>query len=509
VPFDSPNHPDNSGANKRPLAVSPDLTDTHTEFDYKTALLQRLANPLLPWNPKPGIVGHNGSLPVNPYITVDWMSLDLTVFNGSDKEPSGQDPNRPSPWDPDDDNPQAVVFGAREWGTNNANIWSRSFDNRPTAATYPRTVVAGYFDEGIHHTLGYLNKAMVGGARRQGPTSDYVGDPSQPIPWLTWLNRPFNNRFELLMVPATSQERLLFEFTTANTASDPYDAASSNVADYRAPFGHLLNFFHTRKTGAAPHYYRLLDYAAVPSRYVGAHRWHNPAAPQPNPPLAGLEPPYNRVSLFRDPGKVNINTIFQQSVFESVMRLDSTTAAALWSQVQESRQGFSGNPLNASWPTQFVQPFRAATAADLAPLPAMETTGAEAGFMRSRPGGSKLPLFAGGSGGQYADASKNPYFYYQNYQRAASQFSTHSNVYAVWVTVGFFEAHPNLDQAGNIVIDAGRPDGYQLGLELGLDQAQSKRRRAFFIIDRSIPVGFEPGADHNVDDCIRLRRLIE
>jgi hypothetical protein len=28
-------------------------------------------------------------------------------------------------------------------------------------------------------------------------------------------------------------------------------------------------------------------------------------------------------------------------------------------------------------------------------------------------------------------------------------------------------------------------------------------------VDRSIPVGFEEGKDHNVWDCVRVRRVIE
>jgi hypothetical protein len=53
------------------------------------------------------------------------------------------------------------------------------------------------------------------------------------------------------------------------------------------------------------------------------------------------------------------------------------------------------------------------------------------------------------------------------------------------------------------------PDGYRLGAEMGADSGEIKRHRAFYIVDRSIPVGFEPGEDHNVDKCVLLRRIIE
>ena len=66
---------------------------------------------------------------------------------------------------------------------------------------------------------------------------------------------------------------------------------------------------------------RLLDYVEVPSNYVGAERWYSPASlmnPDGSPP-AGLRPeytppylyrpPFNKLSRFRDPGKININTM--------------------------------------------------------------------------------------------------------------------------------------------------------------------------------------------------------
>src|SRR5439155_24676166 len=89
---------------------------TGTYMNYKSVLLQRLANPLAPYNSK-----------TNPYLTVDWMPIDLTVFNGQAK-PSGAP-------DPDDPSPDAIEmhFASRQRGkltdyaTNQTkfNIWSQ------------------------------------------------------------------------------------------------------------------------------------------------------------------------------------------------------------------------------------------------------------------------------------------------------------------------------------------------------------------------------------------------
>ena len=53
------------------------------------------------------------------------------------------------------------------------------------------------------------------------------------------------------------------------------------------------------------------------------------------------------------------------------------------------------------------------------------------------------------------------------------------------------------------------PDGYRLVREYGSDTGDVTRHRAFYIFDRSIPVGFEQGQDHNVQDAILVERFIE
>ena len=95
------------------------------------------------------------------------------------------------------------------------------------------------------------------------------------------------------------------------------------------------------------------------------------------------------------------------------------------------------------------------------------------------------------------DAERNAYFYYQGIQRMGNLVTTRSNVYAIWITVGFFK----VDAAGNTV---GNPDD-----ELGFETGEIKRHRAFYMLDRSIPVACEPGKNHNVDRAIVLRRYLE
>ena len=94
------------------VANQVNLLQTGTTLNYKTIFLQRLANPAVPYDPVN-----------NPYRTVDWMPVNLTVFNGTDVNkrdgahgwtdanpppwmngPAGTDNTKAtySPWDPDD-----------------------------------------------------------------------------------------------------------------------------------------------------------------------------------------------------------------------------------------------------------------------------------------------------------------------------------------------------------------------------------------------------------------------
>jgi hypothetical protein len=158
-----------------------DLARTARYGDYKTVFLQRLANPLLPWHATR-----------NPYITVDWHSIDLTVFNGEDferpTEPAGEI------WDPDDpDNsnqdpsttpraPNDPRFVSRErigqrvqdvnYGLFNTN--TRAFDQ---AEDDPRS--ADYFSLNARHSLGYLSRQI------DGVTPAQQGHPNPAMAGMT------------------------------------------------------------------------------------------------------------------------------------------------------------------------------------------------------------------------------------------------------------------------------------------------------------------------------------
>ena len=99
----------------------------------------------------------------------------------------------------------------------------------------------------------------------------------------------------------------------------------------------------------------------------------------------------------------------------------------------------------------------------------------------------------------FADASQtaDPFLRYGPINRLGNLVGTRSNVYAVWMTLGFFEADPG---TGALIIPA---------VEAGSDTGEIERHRAYYMIDRSIPVGYENGQDHNTEDVFRMQRFIE
>jgi hypothetical protein len=222
-----------------------------------------------------------------------------------------------------------------------------------------------------------------------------------------------------------------------------------------------------------------------------------------------FKPPFNRIPLYREPGRININTLSSPGVGEGLVNtFPGLWDMSLWDQVVASRKGAlpigSTDPaaiqramltIDPSLPSRFSRPFRSWFGSYLAAQSGLpETDEVESTILRSiTVGGNRRPLLENRRTVDYAHPDHNPYFRYQAFQKLGNLVTTRSNVYAVWITVGYFE----VDKEG------------KLGQELGLDRGEVRRHRAFYIIDRSIPVAFQRGQDYNVEKCILLRRFIE
>jgi hypothetical protein len=479
-----------------------------------------------------------------------------------------------------------------------------------------------------------------------------------PVPNATrWLvmQAPFGN---LANVFASSVDALAVQQGTfflpgvADVARDPATGAILPDANGNPqPYG-------------APNFNRILEYVQVPSRYVGTDTLLNAetfndvptnlsttepvGADMAAAQLAGnrieydaryfFQPPFNKVSRERDPGRVNLNTVTGRRIDPNA----TTPVAQIWSEVYDgimhrfhdrnllaqdqpghfgpawrdvvlSRRGYAqfnadniavpverqaNKPdvfeagLNPLFPTIFANPFRSPDAGDLVPLVQMVQSGVDASMLRKHPydraldpaesdplkkrwlpwgqttpkfgdardaglGANEavsvrstsgaipndnvsardtLPLFSESRDQPFADTNRNPYMMYQPMSRLRNLVTNRSGVYAVWITVGYFEVEkapdwndPDTTKRTNIrahfggtlndnaaetiaalaVYNRAYPDGYMLGKELGSETGDVKRPRGFYIIDRTEEVGFKPGEDLNVEKAVRLRRRIE
>ena len=528
----------------QPLDQGGDFWTGGVEVDGTTARfrvvhLQRLANPLAPFHAQN-----------NPYLTIDRMQVDLTAFNGVTNDPD----------------PLVVAgtysFFPRERGTENDptnpnNLWAMEpeVDTAPpttpvragNSAGQPTPGAGHFFDEVFGHSLGWLNAHF--GDTWDAAAGPYEGDPRVPFPWLTWINRPFVNELELLLVPDERSSQLLAKYTIGQEANDPYQPGD----DTQLSFAHLLPFLGTPPdTGGTPlqrasRLYRLLDFVHVPSRFVGTELQANPTTtanwwpdmslgindnvPILWPPFSfPFRPPYNGISNYREPGRVNVNTISAvagttPAVWQGLLGgfpALAGTSTDYWQEMAESRRGYTPTPgmgnLNENFPTQVANPFRSPAGRHLVPLQNLHDDIGDqvhATLLREDPTNTGRPLFRHERPSNVptdpANTSRNPYFRYQLHQRLAGTATTRSNVYAVWVTVGYFEVLPAVRPPTwpLSVYQGVFPAGDQLGPELGSDTGDVKRHRAFYIFDRSIPVGFERGRNNNVEEAILLERFIE
>jgi hypothetical protein len=433
-----------------------------------TVHLQRLANPSAMYNPTS-----------NPYLTVDYIGSDVSVINGLY---SGNDPDRQNNLDDDLASFERGRFHERLGGQRQRLLWKGTQDGSLTVGP-PRN--AGGADQhvvsrDVLQSFGEIDLAY----RSDGS--------SEAFAWLTWNNRPLVSPLELQNVPYTPQSLLTSRFDLiAPTPDNPYLGLSSRVGtgpDSPFPhaadrFNHLFNFYADSVTsgpsGSAsgpPALHRIFDYLWSDIRTAGSAR---------------------------NPGRINLNTIADERVWLGLMQKYGEIASPQnpygrvpWQVFQQNRAGAGAN-----LPTAIANPFRNAEAVNRVPLPQLLTRTSSATLFRSLeftqanapPGINPLFDLSQNNVGPWANPKRNAYFSYDIRQRLGNLTTTRSNVYAVWVTVGFFEVGGD-----------GKPT-----YEIGAEQGTAQRFRGFFLVDRTIPVAFEPGKDHDVDNCVLVESIIQ
>jgi hypothetical protein len=241
--------------------------------------------------------------------------------------------------------------------------------------------------------------------------------------------------------------------------------------------------------------------------------------------------PIRHLSSFREPGRINVNTIVDQRVWRGMFgavtdrndKPDPTTAEPACEKIPGwkptlflTTSGTGGTPCTSqlAFMQQLPKPGENSSPANAraggflddhlnedrngnGTLDPDEDTNGNSALDTGEDSNSNGVLDKGeddnGNGildrNSYRDTGRHAFFRYQTMNRLNNSVTTRSNVYAVWVTIGYFEKDPITGNEFEVL--------------------PVKRHRAFYIFDRSIPVGYEPGKNHNVLDAVLLRRIIQ
>jgi hypothetical protein len=261
-----------------------------------------------------------------------------------------------------------------------------------------------------------------GGMGNEPPNTFFQqNSPSDaPYAWLTHLDRQLVNPLELLHVSGYKPHELTQQFIV-------FDAAANRQAfRHYAPWG-----------DPAAGIFRALELLGTPSNMAGTA-------------LGG-----------RVPGNINLNTMMEPEILRALADAQNQPYAnytqadvdAIFVKLIQSRHNAAGPNTP---PTSDGKPLRSFAAGNINDT-----------FSRVDPTNAASTLFAVGT------PANHPYQRAALLQKVFNNVSTTSNVFAVWVTVGFFE----------VVDESVRP--VKLGAEIGREQNAHIRHRLFSIIDRS------------------------
>ena len=545
-----------------------------TRSEYCSAFLQRLADPTRAYNAV-----------TNPYRTVDWIPIDLTVFSGEEREskistdgalytrrtrqrngyakpPTGAPvaANALFSYETDFLSPGVTVdattpdYFAFSTVPADAHLQSSlSFLNTDTQ-DYPDPVVLeinkGFSGFGPFRPFG---AGITGATIGSDPAGSAItghdrGLPRTPFGIHPWLNRPFATPFELMMVPACSQGRLFEEFNITSGNPDIYPNSPTVVsAQLRAPFRHLLNFFHSQdSTNVGSNVDRIFDFVHTLPPFRGEVDMIHPARVTSTGLSEMMTPPFNMTYDNQRQARINLNTLSESVVWEGLMQ-GHLYAAGGFGQMEfvdfiRSRRGYpqattgrkttdsTAGPFNYAptyldpeLPTQFAGMFRDWRRANFAPMlripPDNGDTAAQDRLRRNPIDGTLLrrhytmtitgndetitsdpypQLVRQASAppvSTHLDRGRNPFLRYQTLMRMPNLVSDNSQVFLIRMTMGFFEVDPT-----NI---------NSLGREYKEAIGENKRYQAMFIIDRSIPVGFIPGQETNARNTVIFERFYQ
>jgi hypothetical protein len=464
-----PNKPFPHDPNQKPNPVPPVATHTSPFMTYhvkNTAqnkdetpdahppvlMLRRLANPYIPFNPTS-----------NPYVTVDYQ--EMVKGPGTGYAPmTGQQRwavnaatdtmGQPTPYDTRHSFGRlqpCAAFSTAAGGILNVPYWAQEF---------PTGTPQKYLKTGQPQHSFFRHNAL-DQSPTMTPPAGGTQFQAQGFDVLVHLDRQVVSPMELLQVSAFKPHELLQQFVTTTARYS-----------HRAPW-----FDQTTRL------YRVFEFLETGSRAAGV-------------PVGG-----------RTPGLININTIYDESILEALLDAQtsnnftgqyttppgkSNDVATAFGQLMFLRTAGNWQSATAPFaPSWNDRPFRSeatgySTMGDTQHPTSqigINDTPLRAAMINSDPapdGGKTNPRVfqqLTGFGASIADEDKqgtvHPYLKYQMVTKLFNNVTTRSNVFAVWVTVGFFK----------VTDDTTAPP--KLGAEIGKAEGRNIRHRMFAIVDRS------------------------
>ncbi len=525
-----------------------------TQVDQCTAFLQRLANPLLAYHKD-----------TNPYRTVDWISIDLNVFSGEER-PSKIDPDPKYATRSRQRN--GFIKDLATGVPRQANaLFSYETNDEDFVAGKAVGVNPGgdeYFRFGdtphVQASLGLLNTTypsrpsfndgFVGfdptlGSNptdHQGGTTNDRNLPRVPFAIHPWLNRNFATPYEIMLVPACSAGRLFEEFTIPEEDDQVYVDGSSDALAAQKPFRHLLNFFQSGN--GAIELSRVFEFVHTLPQFRNELRFVNPDISKSMNAQTGFEnlmnPPFNFIYNNQRQGTINLNSISEYPVWLGLMQghltdeeYDNPNSAERlgFQRFVENRQGYREDSsrvstllngfsnvcyrpdLHPELPTRFAGMYRSSLLSGKSMLRQLSSqnirTINESSLFRSDAllrdsSPSKHPFFVRKMGdapvvdsndalrNQATNRLRNPWIRYQTLMRMPNLVSNNSQIFLIRLTLGYFEVDP---------VTGGLGDEYRA------TEGMAERFKGTFVIDRSIPVGYQPGVDMNTRDVVIFESL--
>lgn len=193
---------------------------------------------------------------------------------------------------------------------------------------------------------------------------------------------------------------------------------------------------------------------------------------------------FNQIAAGREPGRVNLNTIQSDAVWEAVVqgsvRRDPDPVRSKKPPFGLVKARTSGTSAADVGYAELVSSGTAGTLHPAKSTPQLLNLSGNDGIK---------PLIIRNDANSIPDSNLNPMHEYHTALRLGNIATNRSHVFGIWITLR------TIPTTGT-------------GTPPPIDRDAIRLHRMFLLYDRSIPVGFAPGHDHNVRDGILVQRVI-